>query len=142
MAQYEGFHREINYYETDRMGVVHHSNYIRFLEESRMDFFKAVGMNYAELEQMGIMIPVYSVSCKYVTPARFGDTIIIYPRFEEFRGARFRVSYKIVDEKSGELRCTAESVHCFVDDRFELINLKTKAPDVYQMFINVIENQK
>ena len=59
------FAREINYYETDRMGVVHHSNYIRFLEEARCDWLKNIDMPFELLEENGITIPVLEVKCVY-----------------------------------------------------------------------------
>ena len=55
------FERTINYYETDKMGIVHHSNYIRFLEEARCEFLKAIDLPYETLENNGIMIPVLEV---------------------------------------------------------------------------------
>ena len=59
------FERKINYYETDRMGVVHHSNYIRFLEEARCDWLEKAGMPFSVLEENGITIPVLGVNCTY-----------------------------------------------------------------------------
>ena len=56
------FERKINYYETDRMGVVHHSNYIRFLEEARCDWLESIDMPFDVLEANGVTIPVSS-SC-------------------------------------------------------------------------------
>ena len=78
MQTYHPFKRTINYYETDKMQVVHHSNYIRFLEECRMDFMKQIDLDYVAMEEKGIMIPVLSVECDYQNPARFGDTILLF----------------------------------------------------------------
>lgn len=57
------FERRINYYETDRMGVVHHSNYIRFLEEARCQMLDDNNMPYSAFEAQGVMIPVLGVNC-------------------------------------------------------------------------------
>ena len=84
MLDYQVFKRKINYYETDKMQVVHHSNYIRFLEECRMDFLKQLNLDYEMIEEKGVMIPVLSVECNYKTPARFGETICIVPKLETF----------------------------------------------------------
>ena len=92
---YQLFKREINYYETDKMQVVHHSNYIRYVEECRMDFMKQIGLDYAQIEQAGLMIPVLSVSCNYVSPARFGETTCIVPKIEKFHGVQFEMRYRI-----------------------------------------------
>ena len=70
MEHYEIFKRKVNYYETDKMQVVHHSNYIRYLEECRMDFMRQFDLDYEKMEASGIMIPVLSVECDYRSPAR------------------------------------------------------------------------
>ncbi len=59
------FERTINYYETDRMGVVHHSNYIRFLEEARCEWMRTLEMPFEVLEENGLTIPVLGVNCEY-----------------------------------------------------------------------------
>ena len=71
------FERRINYYETDRMGVVHHSNYIRYLEEARCSWLDALGMPFSLLEENGITIPVLGVNVTYKHHVTFDDTIII-----------------------------------------------------------------
>ena len=57
--------RKINYYETDRMGIVHHSNYIRFLEEARCRVLKKIGLSIEKIEETGFTIPTLEVNCKY-----------------------------------------------------------------------------
>ena len=52
------YKRQVNYYETDKMGIVHHSNYIRFFEEARIDFLDKIGLNYKKIEDMGLIMPV------------------------------------------------------------------------------------
>ena len=59
------FERKINYYETDKMGIVHHSNYIRFLEEARCKMLEQFEMPYSSFESNGIMIPVLGVNCSF-----------------------------------------------------------------------------
>lgn len=126
------FKRKINYYETDKMQVVHHSNYIRFLEECRMDFLKQIHLDYEQMEAKGIMIPVLSVSCEYKTPARFGETICIVPKLERFHGVKFEMSYRIYSEDFSVLHNEAASSHCFVDFDFKPVRLKRDFPEVYK----------
>ena len=59
------YQRPVQYYETDRMQIVHHSNYIRWMEEARIDFLRQIGWDYAKLESIGIISPVTAVNCKY-----------------------------------------------------------------------------
>ena len=54
--------RYANYYETDKMGIVHHSNHIRWMEEARLDYMKQSGMDYADVERNGIIMPLRSTS--------------------------------------------------------------------------------
>ena len=82
------YERKINYYETDKMGIVHHSNYIRFMEESRIGFLEANGMNYAEFEKQGVVSPVVSIDCKFKTPCTYGDTLEIMVKIVEYKGVR------------------------------------------------------
>ncbi len=65
--------RSAYYYETDRMDIVHHSNYVRWLEESRVEMMEKMGFPFSKLEAMGVMVPVLSVQTEYFYPVRFGD---------------------------------------------------------------------
>ena len=60
----------VQYYETDKMGITHHSNYIRWMEEARIDFLRQIGWDYAKLESLGIISPVIAVDCKYKKSTR------------------------------------------------------------------------
>ena len=71
------FERRINYYETDRMGVVHHSNYIRFLEEARCQMLDDYKMPYSAYEENGVMIPVLGVNLSFKHHVTFDDVIVI-----------------------------------------------------------------
>lgn len=136
---YKIFKRAVNYYETDKMQVVHHSNYIRFLEECRMDFLKQIGFDYDLLEEAGIMIPVLSVSCNYRTPVRFGEVITIVPKVERFHGVKFDMSYKIYNEDMTVLHNDATSSHCFVDFDFKPVRIDKLMPELCEMFKEVVK---
>ena len=69
------YERRINYYETDRMGIVHHSNYIRFLEEARCQMLDKAKMPYSSFEENGIMIPVLGVTCNFKHHVTFDDIL-------------------------------------------------------------------
>ena len=87
------YERVINYYETDRMGVVHHSNYIRFLEEARCRWLEYLGIPMEKLEKGGYTIPTLEVYCKYKKHVTSGDTITIVPMITKFNGVRMKVEY-------------------------------------------------
>lgn len=136
--EYQIFKRKINYYETDKMQVVHHSNYIRFLEECRMDFMNQFHLDYKKMEENGIMIPVLSVSCNYKSPAAFGETICIVPKLEKFHGVKFEMSYRIYSEDFSILHNEAKTSHCFVDMDFKPVRLKRDFPEIYETMQSLV----
>lgn len=131
--------KRINYYETDKMGIVHHSNYIRFLEEARCTWLRALGMSYGELEKMGIMIPVLGVSVDYKHHVTFEDVIQIKVFVKEFNGVRMKIGYDVREKETGNIVIEAETKHCFTDMNLKPISLKKVFPEVYDLFANQIK---
>ena len=128
------FERKINYYETDKMGIVHHSNYIRFLEEARCKMLDAAGMPYSAFEENGIMIPVLGVECSFKHHVTFDDIILIKPFVEEFNGVRLTMGYTITNKKNNEIVLTAKTKHCFTDTNLAPIRLQKHLPELYEKF--------
>ena len=128
------FERKINYYETDRMGVVHHSNYIRFLEEARCEWLRQMGIPFSLLEENGITIPVLGVNCTYKFHVTFEDVICIHVFVKEYTGVRMTIGYKVEDKKNGNVVLLGETKHCFTDKNLKPINLKKYAPEFSEKF--------
>lgn len=133
------FERKINYYETDRMGVVHHSNYIRYLEEARCFWLQNIDMPFELLEENGITIPVLGVNCTYKHHVTFGDTLQIRVFIKEYTGVRMIVGYDVKDKETGKEVIIAETKHCFTNRNLKPINLKKYAPDFSDKFISLIK---
>lgn len=133
------FERKINYYETDKMGVVHHSNYIRFLEEARCDWLENIEMPFELLEDNGITIPVLEVKCKYKYHVTFGDIILIKPFVKEYTGVRMTVGYEVINKETKKLVLEAETKHCFTDKTLKPINLKKHKKEFSDKFENLIK---
>ena len=104
---------EVRYYETDLMGIVHHSNYIRYFECGRHQFLLDVGLPITELEKSGIMMPVVSVEAHYHTPARMGDILRVVSRVEKEPMARVEVRTDIYNQ-NGDLVCDGTVVLGFI----------------------------
>lgn len=128
------FERKINYYETDRMGVVHHSNYIRFLEEARCQMLDKNHMPYSAFEEYGVMIPVLGVNCNYKSHVTFDDILVIKPFVKDFNGVRLTMGYQVINKKTGNLVLTGETNHCFTDFHLKPIRLQNKIPEFYDKF--------
>lgn len=123
--------RDVQYYETDRMGIVHHSNYLRWFEEARTYYMSQLGYNYCDIEASGIMIPVLAVSAQYKTGARYGESVRIKTVVTKLTPVKLSFSYTVCDSVSGGLMVSGTSDHCFVDENFKPCSLKKKMPDFY-----------
>lgn len=131
------YERRINYYETDRMGIVHHSNYIRFLEEARCQMLDKAKMPYSSFEENGIMIPVLGVTCTFKHHVTFDDIILIKPYVKEFNGVRLTMGYTVTDKNTGSLVLTAETKHCFTDNSLRPVRLQNHIPEFYQKYLEL-----
>lgn len=131
------YEHKVQYYETDKMQIVHHSNYIRWMEEARVDFLDRIGASFVTLENLGIVSPVAEVNCRYTGMTRFGDTVKIRITLKEFSGVKMKVGYSMKNASTGEECCTAESRHCFMKDG-KIVNLKKSFPDIYEKFVPYI----
>lgn len=137
MEKYEYYEREIHYYETDKMGIVHHSNYARFLEESRIDMLRFYNIPLDELEERGFMIPVLELHSRFLESVKFGEKIKIVVRIDKMSSAKFYISYKVYDETMTQLKHTAESVHCFLDKDFKPVGIKRMPADIYERIMKM-----
>lgn len=121
------------YYETDQMGVIHHSNYLRWFEEARVDWMDRLGIGYDGLEAEGIVIPVLSAACEYKSMVRFGETVAIHLSISALSGSRMTVAYRVLNTATGELRTTGTTSHCFLKKGGRPVSLKKACPRVYEV---------
>lgn len=109
------YSRKVHYYETDKMGITHHSNYIRWMEEARIAFLEQIGFGYAKFESEGMVSPVLAVECQYKHSTTFDDELKIAVSVEKYNGVKVRFQYEIVKTASGELAAVGKTEHCFLD---------------------------
>lgn len=128
----------VQYYETDRMGITHHSNYIRWMEEARVDFLSQIGWDYARLEEMGIISPVINVNCDYKKTTTFADKVSIKVSVKEFKGVKLFLSYEMKNE-DGVVVCTATSSHAFLTKEGKPIRVQKEYPDFYKTLSELAE---
>lgn len=133
------YERKINYYETDKMGVVHHSNYIRFLEEARCYYLESENMPFVSFEEKGLTIPVLGVNCQYKHHVTFGDTLLISVFVKSYNGVRLTMGYDVIDKKTGKTAIIAETQHCFTDKSLKPVNLKKVWKESSDKFENLLK---
>jgi len=95
---------EVRYYETDLMGIVHHSNYIRYFECGRHDALVSLGLPIQKIEEAGIMMPVVKVECNYKLPAKQGDKLRIVSTIKDLPKARITI-YTVIYNKDNQVVC-------------------------------------
>ena len=102
------------YAETDQMGVVYYGNYPQYLELGRVEWLRAIGLTYKEMEAEGIMMPVVSLQIQYKKPALYAELITIRTKLKDLPSTKIEFDYEILNEK-GELLSTANTILVFVD---------------------------
>ena len=127
------------YYETDQMGIIHHSNYIRWFEEARIDYMDQIGLTYKKMEDEGIISPVLEVNCQYLNMMYFDDLATIKVSVTDYTGVRFAFKYEIYNQNN-KLCTTGTSRHCFMTRDGRPVSLKRAKPEFDQLFKNVLKD--
>lgn len=117
----------VRYAETDRMGYVYYGNYTQYYEIGRVEALRQLGTSYKEMEDNGIMLPVYTCNIKYIKPALYDDLLIIKTIIKELPTARISFDYEIYNQKN-ELLNTANTVLVFINTT---TNKPCPAPDAF-----------
>ncbi len=130
--------RRTNYYETDQMGVIHHSHYVRWMEEARVDVMEQLGFGYDKMEAMGVFSPVLGLSVDYKSPVRFGEHVSIECRFAEYSGLKLTLLYKMTNLDTGAVCTYCESRHGFLDREGHILSLKRSFPDIHLLLQNAM----
>lgn len=125
----------VQYYETDLAGIVHHSNYVRWFEEARTWMMSDMGYDYAKMEADGVLVPVLAITAQYKRMTRFGETVNIAAKVEQFNGVTMTLSYEVSDVATGKIKATGSSTHTFLDkNSYRPIALKRSLPTVHDLF--------
>ncbi|MCY6485316.1 thioesterase family protein [Clostridium aestuarii] len=123
---------KVRYVETDKMGIVHHSNYYAWFELGRGEFITESGITYRDIEEKGVMLPVLESSCKYIMGAKYEDEVIIETWIEEMNGAKIIFNYNVVRKEDKKLLAKGSTTHAFVGENFKIINIKKKKPEMWE----------
>ena len=97
------------------MGIAHHSNYIVWFEIGRTDLCRATGIPYREIEERGRLLVVVEIGCRYRTPFRYDDEVLIRTSVAEAGSRSMKFAYELLDAADGTVRATGFSVHFWLD---------------------------
>ena len=136
--QIKPYSRRINYYETDMMSIVHHSNYIRFFEEARCDFMEQIGCNVKKLEDKGVSIAVVDAYAKYIIPLKFDDKVYITTKLTKMSAAKMEFEYEIRFADTDILATVGKTSHCCVNRSNKPMPIKKADANLYETLQNLI----
>ncbi len=117
----------VRYAETDKMGYVYYGNYTHYYEVGRVEALRQLGMSYKEMEDNGIMLPVYTCNLKYLKPALYDDLLLIKTTIKEIPRARITFDYEIYNQNN-ELLNEGSATLVFIDMK---TNKPRSAPDSF-----------
>ena len=137
----EPYRRTAQYHETDQMGIIHHANYVKWMEEARVAFMAALGFGYEKIEAQGIVVPVIGVSLTYKKPVRFAEEFEVDVRVERYNGRILELGYTIRNLTQGTLCTAAASKHCFLKDG-KIVSLSSVLPAFDRVLTELAEAGK
>lgn len=133
--------RRVQYHETDKMGITHHSNYVKWMEEARVACLEYIGLPFQSVEKKGIASPVTGLSVEYKRPTEFGDEIAVDVVLRKFTGVKLEIGYTVRNISTGETAAEAVSKHCFLKDG-KIVSLKREEPDMYNILTDSLSADK
>lgn len=136
------YEHKVQYYETDQMSIVHHSNYIRWFEEARTDFMEQMGIGFDKMEEQGIISPVLSVEADYLRMVHFGETVTIEAYIKEYNGIKLTVGYEIFSDRTDMVHCRGTSKHCFINREGRPLSLKQACIELHNVLNKGLEDHK
>ena len=123
----------VRYAETDKMGVVYHSNFVIWFEVGRVELLRQLGFQYSEMEaEDNCHIPVVDLRVRYKSPALYDDEIVVRTQIKKVRSSLLHFSYEIFREADRTLLATGETMHIIVNNKLE----RTMLPEKYMQAFN------
>lgn len=124
------------------MGIVYHTNYIRWFEIGRTELFRDIGIVYTEVEKTGFNLPLTQVFCHYLMPARYDDIVEVETEIEYLKRASIKFTYIIWDEDRRNLITEGYSVHACIDTSGKIVRIPPIIADKIHQFYHHIQGAK
>ena len=117
----------VRYAETDQMGVVYYANYLVWMEVARVEFCKALGFRYKDMEiDDGVLIAVVEAQCRYLCPARFDDEVIVETRIADANTRIVSFAYEMRLAEGDRKLATGSTRHIFCNREMKPVRLPVK----------------
>jgi acyl-CoA thioester hydrolase len=122
----------VTYADTDAMGIVYHTNYIKWFEIGRTEFFRNMGFAYTNIEAGGYFLPVSEAYCHYISSARYDDVLVVTTELDYIRRVSIKFLYTIMDEHKEREMAEGYTLHAFTDKSGNIV----RAPEYLIKGIN------
>lgn len=109
------------YGDTDTMGIAYYANYLRWFEIGRTELIRTWGMPYAEIEARDVRLPVSEAHCKYMTPAKYDEILVIEATLDDTFKAGLKIDYRITSEDGETTHATGYTRHAFLNREGKVI---------------------
>lgn len=129
----------VMYFEIDKMGIVHHSNYPKWFEMGRKDFLRKAGVSQSNMNNHGFYLPLSKLECNFKSPARYGDKITVITSLTLVSCAKIRFDYKILNNRNSKLIAFGYTVHAWTDKDIKPLNIETAAPQIFSSLKALME---
>ncbi|HEY7333882.1 MAG TPA: thioesterase family protein [Bryobacteraceae bacterium] len=129
----------VRYAETDQMGVVYHANYLVWMEVGRVEYYRASGARYRDLEKEGILLAVVEAGCRYLSPAFYDDEVVIRTKVEEANPRRVRFFYEITSADDSRRLAEGFTIHVFLGPDRKVRRLPEKYHKLFGIGGNVTD---
>lgn len=123
----------VRYAETDRMGIVHHSNYPIWYELGRTDYIKQLGLPYSKVEEEGIMLPLIELKCSYKGSSTYEDEILVKTSVIEFTPIKIKFHYEVFKNNGKVPINIGETLHVWTKSDLKPVNIKKYKPIIYEL---------
>lgn len=134
------YHKTPQYYETDQMGIIHHSNHVRWFEEARLACMDAIGLGAMIRDtDSGVVCPVLTVEVKYQKMIRLHDKIQIKVYLTQYNGFRYTFYYEICNAETDEICCTGTTSLCFMTPENKPVRMQKKYPQLHEIMLHTLE---
>ena len=130
----------VQFFDTDKMQVMHHANYVRYFETARTECLRSEGISYSEMEKEDFQMPVLSVNVKYKEPAFYDELVVISCKISKLSHASMEIQYEMRSKETGRILATGSSRHGFTNRDLRPIPLKKKLPHIYEIFQKIYED--
>jgi acyl-CoA thioester hydrolase len=113
----------VSYADTDQMDVVYYANYFVWFERGRIEYLRALGLSYKEMEKQDLILPVMEASCSYKAPAHFDDLVVVKTTIKELGRSSIGFTYEVVNKESGQLLAIGETRHPFINRERKIVRI-------------------